>query len=270
MNIFGRQINNRRAIWIGLHAFVVIDIILICMAMLLSLPERVAYFIQAFDLCICIVLLIEWSIEFYLSNPKKIFLKQKMNWIDLIASIPFDVILPAIIPQMGLLKYLRLLKLLRVIALFNRLHHSAEKFVRKTNLDIILGAIFIIILIFTTLMYIYGTTYNLFDDFYFVVVTLATVGYGDVVPKTFNEKAITILLIFIGIFVFSTITAAISSFLTDRLLNKEEDGIGQLIEETVKLINKELNDIKYELEISQKQNQELKDEIAELKDLIRN
>lgn len=270
MNIFGREINNRRAIWITLQVLVVIDIIFICMSMLFILPERVTYFIQAFDLCICIALLIEWGIVFYLSKPKKIFLKQKSNWIDLIASIPFDVILPAIIPQMGLLKYLRLLKLIRVVALFNRLYNSADRFVKKTNLDIIMGAVFIIILIFTALMYILGPSYNLFDDFYFVVVTLSTVGYGDVTPKTFNEKVITIILIFIGIFVFSTITAAISSFLTDRLLNEEEDDIGKIVEDTVKPIHEELDHIKSELEISQKQNQDLKEEIIELKEMIKN
>ena len=132
-----------------------------------------------------------------------------------------------------------------------------------------MGAIFIIVVIFTALMYILGPTYNLFDDFYFVVVTLATVGYGDVVPKTFNEKVITIILIIIGVFVFSTITAAISSFLTDRLLVKEEDDIGKIVEDNVKSINEELDQIKAELEITQKQNRELKDEILELKELIR-
>lgn len=170
---------------------------------------------------------------------------------------------------MGVLKYLRLLKLLRIIALFNRLYHDADRFVKKTNMDIIFGAIVIIIVIFTALLYIMGPTYNLFDDFYFVVVTLATVGYGDVVPKTFNEKVITVLLIFIGIFVFSTITAAMSSYLTDRLLNQEEDDMGRIVEENAKSINEELDQIKAELEITQKQNRELKDEILELKDLIR-
>ena len=163
---------------------------------------------------------------------------------------------------------MRLLKLLRIIALSNRLYHDANRFVKKTNLDIILGAIFLIVIIFTALMYILGPTYDLFDDFYFVVVTLATVGYGDVVPKTFNEKVITVLLIFIGIFVFSTITAAMSSYLTDRLLNQEEDDIGQVVEDNAKSINEELDQIKSELEITQKQNRELKDEILELKEMI--
>lgn len=89
------------------------------------------------------------------------------------------------------------------------------------------------------------------------------------VPKTFNEKVITVLLIFIGIFVFSTITAAMSSYLTDRLLNQEEDDMGRIVEDNAKSINEELDNIKKELEITQKQNRELKDEIIELKELIK-
>ena len=61
-----------------------------------------------------------------------------------------------------------------------------------------------------------------------------------------------------------------SSYLTDRLLNQEEDDIGQVVEDNAKSINEELDHIKAELEITQRQNNELKDEIIELKELIKN
>lgn len=226
--------------------------------MFFSLPADIALYIQIFDFIVCIILLIQWTITFYMSKPKKVFLKQKSNWIDLIASIPFDVILPAIIPQISLLRYLRLLKLIRVIALFNRFFNGIEKFIEKSNLDKIFGGVIFTILIFTLLLYIYGPSYNLFDDFYFVIVTLTTVGYGDVTPQTFNEKIIAIALIFVGIFVFSTITAGISSFLTERLL---QDGDKE-IEEKFDVIQHDLDEIK-------KENSELKQEIIELKNLIK-
>lgn len=60
----------------------------------------------------------------------------------------------------------------------------------------------------------------MFDDFYFVIVILTTSGYGDVTPQTYNEKVIAIL--FAGIFIFSTITAEISSFLTEHLLKSDD------------------------------------------------
>lgn len=87
-------------------------------------------------------------------------------------------------------------------------------------------------------------------------MTLATVGYGDVVPLTFAEKIISICLIVTGVFVFSLTTAAISSFLTNRLLKKDSDNIT-------------LDDIKSDLDDIQNENAELKKEIKELKKEIR-
>ena len=264
MKLFGMELNSRMAIWFGLHGLIIIDIILITIAMLFNLPADIARNIQIFDLIVCILLLIEWSINFYLSSPKIVFLKQKDNIISLIASIPFDVILPAVIPGINLLRYLRLLKLLRIIVLFNRFFDGVEKFIKKSNLDKIMGGVFLTIIIFTVLLYIYGPTYNLFDDFYFVVVTLTTVGYGDVTPQTFQEKIITIILIFIGIFIFSTITAGISSYLTDRILEDDEENIKTEINEK---IEKNTETIMNELKLIREENKRLENEINELKEL---
>ena len=257
MKLFGMPLNSRMAIWLGLHALLIVDIILITITMLFSLPENITMYILVFDFFVCILLLIEWIMNFYLSTPKTLFLKQKDNWLSLIASIPFDVILPVVIPGIALLRYLRLLKLIRILVLFNRFFDGIEKFIQKTNIDKILGGVLFTIIIFTVLLNLYGPSYGLFDDFYFVIVTLTTVGYGDIVPRTFNEKIIALLLLFIGIFIFSTITAAISSYLTDRLISDEG-------------MDKKLDLILSDLDKLQKENDDLKNEIKELKELVNN
>lgn len=269
LNIFGWQINRVRARWIALQILILIDVILILMSIFYELPADFESYFHIFDFCLCIILLLEWGYRFYISRPKKIFLKQRSNIIDLIASIPFDVILPLLIPQAALLKYLKVLRLLRVFALVERFFHGVHRFLDRSYLDKILCGVFAIIFIFTVLMYYYGPSYGLFDDFYFVVVTLTTVGYGDVTPHTASEKIITVFLIIIGVFVFSTITAGISSYLTDRLLDDEEEDISNIVAENVKPITSELAEIRHELEVAHNENQELKDEIRELKELIK-
>ena len=115
--------------------------------------------------------------------------------------------------------------------------------------------VLVTVVLYTAILHTFGTSYNLFDYFYFVVVTLATVGYGDIIPLTFAEKIISICLIVTGVFVFSLTTAAISSFLTNRLLKKDNEIT--------------LEDIKTDLENIQNENSELKKEIQELKKEIR-
>lgn len=142
MKLSPSQINSRMVIWFGLHGLIIVDIVLITIAMLFNLPEKVAMGIMIFDFIVCLILLGEWLVNFYISKPKKLFLKQKDNWLSLIASIPFDVILPNLIPGVGLLRYLRLLKLLRIIVLFNRFFDGLDDFINKSNLDKILGGVF--------------------------------------------------------------------------------------------------------------------------------
>ena len=251
------NLNIRMMLFIFIHILIIVDILAITIAMFWQLPARVAFDIQLFDFCICVILLIEWGINFYLSTQKLLFLKQKDNIIDLIASIPFDVLLPVVIPQVGILRYLRLLKLLRVIVLFNRFFTGFKKFMRDSNLDKILGGVFFTIIIFTLLLYLFGSSYDLFDDFYFVIVTLTTVGYGDVTPVTFNEKLITILLIIAGVFIFSTITAGISSFLTDRLISSDNEEVDE-----------KLDTVLDELECIREENKKLHDELNDLKNKL--
>ena len=268
MKFRGKEYNNRYVLWLALNVLILIDIVCILIIICFELPPDIALYLQTFDLAVCFILLAEFFINFYLSKPKKTFLKQKSNWLDLIASIPYDLILPAVFSSARFLRLIRLLKFLRIFVLFSKFFDSLNKFLEKSNLDKIgLGVLFIV-LIFTLLFYIFGSSYNLFDDFYFVMVTLTTVGYGDITPQTYNEKVISLALIIVGILVFSTITAAISSFLTDELLSEDEKDDLDFIKQHLNSISEELKDIKKENSKLHEQNEMLCDEISELKNIL--
>jgi hypothetical protein len=52
--------------------------------------------------------------------------------------------------------------------------------------------------------------WRLFDAFYFSVVTLATIGYGDFSPETRLGKAFTIVYIFVGVLTWAAFINAIA------------------------------------------------------------
>lgn len=56
-----------------------------------------------------------------------------------------------------------------------------------------------IILVAGTIFYWRTEQWSLFDSFYFSVITLATVGYGDLTPTRTISKAFTIVYIFVGL-----------------------------------------------------------------------
>lgn len=281
MQIFGKEINIRYFLYTrGLPALIIVDLFLITISLIFEIPNDVMLNIQQFDLIVCIILLGEYFLNLFLSGSKKLYIFDKENIIGLIASIPFDYILPLILPvalPVVFLRYLRIFKLIRVVKLAQ--FDIIKDLFRKTGLHKVLIGIFITILIFWAAFFLFSPSYGWVDDFYFVIVTLTTVGYGDVTPKTYNEKVLVIILILIGVFVFSAITALMSSFLTDRILDDDEEDRVSEIQETieeksenimaeiksVRMENKQLKDEANELKA---ETDELKAEIKELKDMI--
>ena len=154
------------------------------------------------------------------------------------------------------------LKLLRVLILFDKFFDGFGNFIKRSNLHFISVGVFVTIISYTALFHTFGSSYNLFDYFYLVIVTITTVGYGDIVPLTVAEKIISICLIITGVFVFSLTTAGISSFLTNRLIEKDSHDV------TLEDIKTDLNDIQKENSSLKEEVRELKDEIHELKDLL--
>jgi voltage-gated potassium channel len=59
-----------------------------------------------------------------------------------------------------------------------------------------------------------------FDAMYWTVVTLTTVGYGDIAPKTMAGRGLAMLTMISGIGLVSVLTGTLSSFLVERRANK--------------------------------------------------
>ena len=255
---------------------VIVDLIIIIISLDIPGIHLIDYagYVRGFDLTICALLLIEFFYGLFKSDRK--FEYSKEHFLDFIASIPFDLL-----PIPTFLNVTRFLRLIRVVRVFRAVNivkkYDLEKLIRRTGVDKILLIIGIFVLIFTFLLWLSGI--NIFESFYFVIITLTTVGYGDdIISNNPLAKLISVLLIIAGVLVFSTITGVMSSYFTDRLL---EEGIS--IDENLHFINQKLNFHERELEKTRKElagvkeelaksndyNEELKQQLSGLKDLIK-
>jgi voltage-gated potassium channel len=64
--------------------------------------------------------------------------------------------------------------------------------------------------------------WSLLDAFYFCIVTLSTIGYGDFAPKTAAGKLFTIAYIIVGIGLLAIFAKRIAERLVDRRLRRQE------------------------------------------------
>ena len=128
------------------------------------------------------------------------------------------------------------------------------------------GWILFVIILFTFVIYLLDPSLDLVDSLWFVMSTLTTVGYGDVTPNTLVAKASSLILLILGVFIFSTLTGAISSYFTDKVINIDSDVEENVVilHEKIDRIDNELEAVKNELAASREENMRLHEKIDEL------
>ena len=158
--------------------------------------------IAKIDLIILSIFAIEYLLRLLAAPNKFKYIFSFYSLIDLLAILP---VLTGItdISFVRILRWFRILRLIRFIegkALFGNLDREDSSIVTR-----ILFTIFSIIFIYSGLIYQVEHSVNpqdfgtFFDAVYFAVVTMTTVGFGDVTPTSEAGKLMTVLMILTGI-----------------------------------------------------------------------
>lgn len=172
------------------------------------------------------------SIPFRLGKVAGLLLARKLDYI----ASPLSIIdLLAILPSYRELRVLRIFVIFRLFKLF-RYFSSIKLFAEILNskrFELYTLAIFLGFLIFigSTALYFFenpdngGKVGSLFDAFYLAVVTLATVGYGDISPHTPGGRLVAMVLIFAGLSFIAFFTSIIVSAFSDKMQDMQVNRI---------------------------------------------
>ena len=158
--------------------------------------------IAKIDIIILLIFAVEYLLRLIAAPKKFKYIFSFYSLIDLIAILP---VLTGItdVSFIRILRWFRILRLLRFIegkALLGNLDREDSSIVTR-----ILFTIFSIIFIYSGLIYQVEHPVNpkdfgtFFDAVYFAVVTMTTVGFGDVTPTSDAGKLMTVLMILTGI-----------------------------------------------------------------------
>jgi len=153
----------------------------------------------------------------------KIF-KDKWGYVSSLSAI---VDLIAILPSYRGLRVLRVLVLFRAFKML-RYTKSLTGFLyvlknKRFELMTLLTLSAFFIFIAGIMLYVFEgdndnpNIHNLFDAFYWALITISTVGYGDISPVTPEGRVVTMLIIITGIGLISFVTSIIVSSFSERL-----------------------------------------------------
>ena len=174
----------------------------------------------------------------------------------------------------SLLRVFKVLKFIKVIALFSQFFETIDFFLKKTHLDEIFGITLLVVLASTLGLYLFDPSINsLFDSLWFVLSTITTVGYGDILPQSGAGKIIGLITLIVGVLIFSTVTGAIASYFARRILMNEDFNITENdtniknLKENLRFNKQNLTEVHTKVDGIDRDVEQLKNEINELKEL---
>lgn len=252
--IFGYRTRSGKIFDICLLIIIVISVIGVMLDSDKSIHQRYGNILLTAEWMFTIFFTIEYLLRIYCSRSKRKYIFSTMGIIDLLSIIP--TYLTVFYAPIGSLIDIRIMRLIRIFRIFQlskylRSGHTMQLALRSSRPKIIVFILYIslIVIILGTLMYIIEGQQNGFDNIpksiYWAVVTLTTVGYGDVVPITILGKTVAVFIMMLGYAIIAVPTGIVSSELTKNRKDKEQlKNQDEILEKENEIISKETEILK--------------------------
>lgn len=216
-----------------IQVLIVTSIIAFTIETLPTLDARWRVLLRQFEVFAIVVFTVEYLLRLWAAEQRLRFMTSFNGVIDLLVILPFYL-------QLGMdLRSLRVFWLLRVFRIFklarygdaSRRMAAAFRMVRADLLVFGVGAVFVLYLAAVGIYFFERDAQpesfgSVIHAFWWALVTLTTVGYGDVYPVTLGGRIFTFLTLMIGLGVFAVPTGLITMAMVNTRKADLEAGDG--------------------------------------------
>lgn len=199
-----------------IQIILIISIIAFSLETLPNLEDWIYQVLKWIHVFTVFIFTIEYMVRIIWAPKKLKYIFSFMGIVDLLSILPFTFDF-----ELQSFKAIRILTLLRFLK-FLRYSKAVKRFTESFHIireEILLFFMLTSVILFITASGIYyfeneaqpENFSSIFDSFWWSIVTLTTVGYGDIYPVTTGGRIFTIFILFIGLGVVSVPASLLSS-----------------------------------------------------------
>lgn len=215
---------------LAIQLLIVFSLVTFSLSTLPDLSEEQLTWLNRIELVIIAIFTAEYLLRVAVAEQKLKFVFSFFGIVDLLAILPFYITTGVDMRSLRACRLIRLFllfKLIRYSRAFQRFHLAA----RLAWEELVLFTASTLIVLFIAAAGIYHFEHaeqpeefsSIFDSLWWAIVTLTTVGYGDVYPVTAGGRMFTFFVLMVGLAIIAMPTGLIASALSEaRRIEKEE------------------------------------------------
>jgi voltage-gated potassium channel len=174
-----------------------------------TLPNLSPFWHQAlwnFEVFCAAVYTVEYGVRLYLARPRWKYVTSFYGIIDLLAILPFYLMVAFNLQAIRAFRLLRLLRLFKLVRYTNAVQRFRRAFAIALD-DLVLFGVSALIVLYLAAIGVYHFEHeaqperftSVFDSLWWAVATLTTVGYGDIYPITPGGRLFTFFVLVLGL-----------------------------------------------------------------------
>jgi voltage-gated potassium channel len=199
---------------------IILSVFIVMLDSVASIKKEYGAFLYAVEWFFTILFTIEYILRLISVGRPTRYATSFFGIVDLLAILP--TYLSIIMPGSRFLTVIRILRVMRIFRVLKLVQYLAEAKVltqalhaSRRKITVFLFAVFTLVIILGSLMYVIETEENGFTSIprsiYWAIVTLTTVGYGDISPKTGLGQALAAVVMVIGYSIIAVPTGIVTA-----------------------------------------------------------
>lgn len=196
------------------------SVIVVCIGSVPNINPMIRQWLYVLEWVFTGIFTLEYIIRIKSARKPLRYVFSFFGLVDLVSTLPSYLAL--FLPVAHSFLVIRILRLLRIFRVLKLANYTAEAnflitalFASRRKISIFLVTVMSIVLVVSTVMYLVEGPENGFDSIpramYWAIVTITTVGYGDIAPHTVLGQVLASFLMLIGYTIIAVPTGILSS-----------------------------------------------------------